>query len=149
MDHNNIAARAAADDPNTGAMAFDWFEFARSNASTLLWTEDWFPDADSHRWSYYLARLRSAAAVSPNPEVSFSGYIVPRSSGQFHGGLLQRILTMASSGSKLVKYFTWGPEYIFPVRKEKLHHFSYVYISLEMHSIRLLSCRQRNRPTFV
>lgn len=126
--YGHIGTRAAAstvDDPNTGALSFDWFEFARSNASTLLWTEDWFPDSDAHRWSYYLARLRSAAALSPNPATSFSGYIVPRSSGQFHGGLLQRVLTMASSGSKLVKYFTWGPEYIFPVRNETLHHFTY------------------------
>ena len=72
--------------------------------------QDWFTDADSHRWSYYAARLRSAAAVSPNPNTSFGGYIVPRSSGQYEGGLLQRILLMVGSGSKVLKYFTWGPE---------------------------------------
>eukprot|EP01045_Picozoa_sp_COSAG04_P014118 COSAG04_NODE_1040_length_8590_cov_8.212974_10_plen_84_part_00 len=76
--------------------------------------QDWFTDADSHRWSYYAARLRSAAAVSPNPKTSFGGYIVPRSSGQYEGGLLQRILLMVGSGSKVLKYFTWGPEYVFP-----------------------------------
>jgi hypothetical protein len=101
-------------DPNAAAMSFDWHEFARANASNLIWTEDWFADKDSNRWSYYAARLRSAAAVSPNPSTTFGGYIVPRSSGQYHGGLLQRALTLIGSGSKVLKYFTWGPEYVFP-----------------------------------
>ena len=64
---------------------------------SMLWTEDWMPDSASHRWSYYSARMRSAIALSNYSEgMSFSGYIVTRSSGGQEGGLLQRPLTMVT-----------------------------------------------------
>ena len=74
---------------------------------SMLWTEDWMPDSASHRWSYYSARMRSAIALSNYSEgMSFSGYIVTRSSGGQEGGLLQRPLTMVGSGAKAVRYCT-------------------------------------------
>ena len=84
---------------------------ARISLRPFLCGQDWFADADSSRWSYYAARLRGAAALSPNAKTGWGGYIVPRSSGQFDGGLLQRALTLVGSGSKLLKYFTFGPEF--------------------------------------
>ena len=85
----------------------DWFEWARMKGGSMLWTEDWMPDSASHRWSYYSARMRSAIALSNHSEgMSFSGYIVTRSSGGQEGGLLQRPLTMVGSGAKAVRYCT-------------------------------------------
>ena len=100
----------------TAAMSYDWFEWARMKGGSMLWTEDWMPDSASHRWSYYSARMRSAIALSnrTGPEQEFAGYIVVGSSGQQEGGLLQRPLTMVGSGSKLVRYYNTGPEYMFP-----------------------------------
>lgn len=45
--------------------------------------------------------MRSAIALSNHSdEMSFSGYIVTRSSGEQEGGLLQRPITMVGSGAK-------------------------------------------------
>jgi hypothetical protein len=100
----------------TAAMSYDWFEWARMKSGSMLWTEDWMPDASSHRWSYYSARMRSAIALSnrTGPEQEFAGYTVVGSSGAQAGGLLQRPLTMVGSGAKLVRYYNTGPEYMFP-----------------------------------
>jgi hypothetical protein len=100
---------------DTGSMSYDWFEWARIKGGSMLWTEDWMPDSASHRWSYYSARMRSAIALSNHSaEMSFSGYIVTRSSGEQAGGLLQRPITMVGSGAKAVRYYNFGPEYMFP-----------------------------------
>jgi hypothetical protein len=72
------------------------------------------PDADSHRWGYYSARMRSAIALSNHSGLEFSGYIVVGSSGGQDGGLLQRAVGLAGMGSKLIRYYNFGPEYMFP-----------------------------------
>lgn len=72
------------------------------------------PDADSHRWGYYAARMRSSIALSKHPGLEFSGYIVAGSSGALEGGLLQRTITLAGMGSKLIRYYNFGPSYMFP-----------------------------------
>jgi hypothetical protein len=60
-----------------GQMSYDWFEWARMKGGTMLWTEDWMKAGDTHRWSYYAARMRSAIALSNySAEMEFSGYIV-------------------------------------------------------------------------
>ena len=44
---------------------------------TMLWTEDWFADGKAYQWSYYCAKLRSAAA---RQNLQFGGYVIPRTS---------------------------------------------------------------------
>lgn len=97
--------------PDAAMGGHDWFEFARLRGGTLLWTEDWFPDSQAYQWSFYCARLRSAAEKGG---VSFGGYIVPRSSGDREEGLLQRVLCLAGNGGKAIFYYVFGPEYNFP-----------------------------------
>ena len=56
-------------------------------------------DAQAPRWSYYAGLMRSAVTLG-NRGGDFSGYIVPRSSGQRPGGMLQRIVSMVAGGAK-------------------------------------------------
>ncbi len=90
----------------------DWFEFGRMRGATLLWVEDWFPDSMAPQWSFYCSKLRCAAAKGG---VQFGGYIIPRCAGDRPDGILQKILCVAGSGGKAIEYFTFGPEYNFPV----------------------------------
>ena len=95
---------------------FDWFDLARRASVGAIWTEDWMPDGDDFRWSYYASMMRSAVALTPKRRSpnEFSGYIVPRSSGQRQAGTLQRIVSLVANGAKGLKYFIFGPEYRFP-----------------------------------
>jgi hypothetical protein len=88
----------------------------RARGATFLWTEDWFSDAQAAQWSYYLSRLRSAASLAPSGDVSYGAYVVPRSSGDPSrpDGIVKKVLSVVASGAKAVKYFTFGPEYMFP-----------------------------------
>lgn len=89
----------------------DWLEFGRLRGGTMLWTEDWFGDDSAPQWSFYCAKLRSAAAKSGG---QFGGYVIPRVAGSRADGILQKILTIIGSGGKRVGYFTFGPDYAFP-----------------------------------
>eukprot|EP00041_Stephanoeca_diplocostata_P025183 m.654009 g.654009 ORF g.654009 m.654009 type:complete len:649 (-) comp22691_c2_seq59:321-2267(-) len=119
-----------------GWMSFDWFEWARMRGANLLWTEDWFSDEDAHRWSYYASKLRSAISLAAGDDGSmeFGGYIVPRTSGSSPGGMLKRILTLVGSGSKSLKYFTFGPEYTFPTNcySEKVEDAPTVFQEMQL-----------------
>lgn len=110
---NNAAKKS--DDPavkNNAAMGgHDWLEFGRMRGSTMLWTEDWFGDQMAAQWSFYAAKLRSAAVKG---NVEFGGYVIPRTAGQREDGIVQKIITIAGSGGKGIKYFVFGPEYNFP-----------------------------------
>jgi hypothetical protein len=88
----------------------DWFEFGRMRGGTMLWTEDWFGDGQAYQWSFYMAKLASAARKSG---VQFGGYIVPRTSNTADG-MLQKVLSIVGNGGKAIKYFVFGPEYNFP-----------------------------------
>ena len=70
-----------------------------------------FPDRLANRWSYFAARMRSATvlAAQSNGSSEFSGYVVPRSSGQQAGGLLRRTIALVGSGAKALRYFKFGP----------------------------------------
>lgn len=102
----------------TAQMSYDWFEWARMKGGSMLWTEDWMPSRSSHRWSYYAARMRSAVTLANTTgKTEFSGYIVVGSAAgrsPMAGALLQRPLTLVGSGSKLVRYYNFGPDYMFP-----------------------------------
>ena len=89
----------------------DWFEFGRLRGGTMLWTEDWFPDAMAPQWSFYCAKLRCAAEKGG---VTFGAYAIPRTAGDRADGILQKILCVVGSGGKAIKYFVFGPEYNFP-----------------------------------
>ncbi|MBF0532953.1 MAG: putative Ig domain-containing protein [Candidatus Omnitrophica bacterium] len=97
--------------PDRAMGSHDWFEFGRMRGATTLWTEDWFGDGSAFVWSYRAAKLRSSSQKSGG---TFGGYIVPRSAGGRENGILQKILTLAGSGAKMIEYFVFGPEYVFP-----------------------------------
>jgi hypothetical protein len=86
----------------------------RSWLLDLLFMQDWFNDAQAPQWSYYLSRLRSASRLASGGGVSYGGYVVPRDSGQSADGLLLKVLSVIGSGAKALKYFLFGPEYLFP-----------------------------------
>lgn len=89
----------------------DWLEFGRLRGGTMIWTEDWFSDAQAYQWSLYAAHMRSAAALGG---VEFGAYVIPRTAGDIEEGVLQKILCVVGSGGKGIKYFVFGPEYNFP-----------------------------------
>ena len=97
--------------PDAAMGGHDWFEFARMRGGTMLWTEDWFSDAQAYQWSFYCSKMRSAAEKSG---IQFGGYVIPRTAGDRKDGILQKILCVAGSGGKAIKYFVFGPEYNFP-----------------------------------
>jgi hypothetical protein len=106
-----VANNTAKQDPDAAMGAHDWFEFGKLRGCTMLWTEDWFPDSMVYQWSFYCSKLRCAAAKGG---VQFGGYIMPRTVGDREDGLLQRVLCIAGSGGKAIKYYVFGPEYNFP-----------------------------------
>ncbi len=105
------ANNGAKHDPDAGMGSHDWFEFAKLRGTTMLWTEDWFSDAEAYQWSFYCARMRSAAERGG---IEFGGYVVPRTAGDRKDGILQKILSVAGHGGKAIEYFVFGPEYAFP-----------------------------------
>lgn len=106
-----VANNADKGSPDAAMGGHDWFEFGRLRGGTMLWTEDWFPDAMAPQWSFYCAKLRCAAERGG---VTFGAYIIPRTAGDRPDGILQKILCVAGSGGKAIKYFVFGPEYNFP-----------------------------------
>jgi hypothetical protein len=97
--------------PDAAMGGHDWLEFGRLRGGTMLWTEDWFSDAQAYQWSFYCAKLRSAARKGG---VQFGGYVIPRTAGDREQGIVQKILCVVGSGGKAIKYFVFGPEYNFP-----------------------------------
>ena len=106
-----VANNGAKDSPDAAMGGHDWLEFGRMRGGTMLWTEDWFGDEQAWQWSFYCAKLRSAAALG---DVEFGGYVIPRTAGSRDDGIVQKIITIAGSGGKAIKYFVFGPEYNFP-----------------------------------
>ena len=97
--------------PDAAMGGHDWLEYGRMRGTTMMWTEDWFSDAQAWQWSFYCAKLRCAAEKGG---VQFGGYVIPRAAGDRADGILQKILTITGSGGKAIKYFIFGPEYTFP-----------------------------------
>jgi hypothetical protein len=97
--------------PDVAMGGHDWLEYGRLRGTTMMWTEDWFSDANAWQWSFYCAKLRCAAEKGG---VQFGGYVIPRTAGDRPDGVLQKILTIIGSGGKGLKYFIFGPEYTFP-----------------------------------
>ena len=97
--------------PDAAMGGHDWMEFGRLRGCTMLWTEDWFSDAQAYQWSFYCAKLRCAARKGG---VRFGGYVIPRTAGDRKDGILQKVLCVLGSGGKAIKYFVFGPEYNFP-----------------------------------
>ncbi len=106
-----VANNGAKTDPDAAMGGHDWLEFGRMRGSTMLWTEDWFGDQQAYQWSYYAARMRAGARLGG---IRFGGYVIPRTAGSRENGILQKILTLIGSGGKGLKYFVFGPEYVFP-----------------------------------
>lgn len=106
-----VANNAEKNNPDAAMGGHDWLEFGRMRGGTMLWTEDWFGDNLAYQWSYYCARLRSAAQKGG---VEFGGYIIPRTAGQRPDGILQKNLAIVGHGGKTIKNFVFGPEYNFP-----------------------------------
>lgn len=106
-----VANNPNRNSPDAAMGGHDWFEFARMRGSTMLWTEDWFGDYMAYQWSYYCARLNSAARLGG---IEFGGYIVPRTAGDQEDGIIQKIVSLIGHGAKGLQYFVFGPEYLFP-----------------------------------
>jgi len=106
-----VANNPDKQNPDAAMGGHDWFEFGRVRGSTALWTEDWFDDSQAYQWSFYGAKLASAARKSG---VRFGGYIVPRTAGSRSDGMVQRLLALVGHGAKVIEYYTFGPEYNFP-----------------------------------
>ena len=106
-----VANNGEKESPDAAMGGHDWLEFGRMRGGTMLWTEDWFSDAQAPQWSWYAARLREGARQGG---VSFGGYVIPRTAGDRTEGILQKILTLVGCGGKAIKYFVFGPEYNFP-----------------------------------
>jgi hypothetical protein len=105
------ANNGAKHDPDAGMGTHDWFEYAKMRGTTMLWTEDWFSDAEAYQWSFFCSKMRSAAERGG---IAFGGYVVPRTAGDRKDGILQKILSVVGHGGKAVEYFVFGPEYAFP-----------------------------------
>ncbi len=97
--------------PDAAMGGHDWLEFGRLRGGTRRWTEDGFADSQAYQWSFYCAKLRSAARKGG---VQFGGYVIPRTAGDREQGIVQKILCVVGSGGKAIKYFVFGPEYNFP-----------------------------------
>ncbi len=106
-----VGNNSAKNDPNAAMGQHDWLEFGRERGTTCITTEDWFGDDDDGNWSFYAARLRSAAELGG---VGFGALVVPRVSGQKPMGMSQKVLSLVGNGAKTIKFFTFGPEYNFP-----------------------------------
>ena len=106
-----VANNADKQNADAAMGGHDWLEFGRLRGGTMLWTEDWFGDGRAYQWSFYCAKLRSAAAKGG---VEFGGYVIPRTAGDRKDGIVQKVLSIVGSGGKAVKYFVFGPEYNFP-----------------------------------
>lgn len=65
-----------------------------------LWDTCRFSDDIAYHWSFFMSKLRSAAQDSPFAEdINFAGYTVPRTSGSYEGGMLQRMLAQVGGGA--------------------------------------------------
>ncbi len=106
-----VANNADKTSPDAAMGGHDWLEFGRLRGGTMLWTEDWFGDARAYQWSFYCSKLRCAAQKG---NVEFGAYVIPRTAGDREDGIVQKILCVAGSGGKAIKYFVFGPEYNFP-----------------------------------
>ncbi len=98
-------------DPNAAMGTHDWLEFGRERGATAMATEDWFGDSIAALWSFYAARMRSASDLSGT---GFGALIIPRCSGDVRNGMAQKLLALVGNGAKTVKFFTFGPDFMFP-----------------------------------
>jgi hypothetical protein len=106
-----VANNPDKQNPDAAMGGHDWLEFGRMRGGTMLWTEDWFSASQAYQWSFYAAKLASAARKGG---VQFGGYVIPRTSGTRDDGLMQKVLSVIGNGGKAIKYFVFGPEYSFP-----------------------------------
>ena len=93
---------------DSATMHHDWIEFGRLRGANVLWTEDWY--ASGWQWPYWCAKLSAGARKGG---IRYGGYVVPRSYGD-NNAIIQSILSLVGNGGKVLQYFIFGPEYIFP-----------------------------------
>jgi hypothetical protein len=106
-----VANNADKQSPDAAMGGHDWFEFGKMRGGTVLWTEDWFGDDKAYQWSFYAAKMRSAAYAQ---NLTFGGYPVARATGDRPDGFLQKVMCLVGHGGKSIKSFVFGPEYNFP-----------------------------------
>lgn len=95
---------------DTGMGSFDWFYSGRSSAHTLF-SEDWTLDFDLHEWIFRAQNLRSAASLG---DQVFGSYVIAGMSAEIPDALSMRTLSLVGRGAKLIDYFAFGPEGLFP-----------------------------------
>ncbi|HVF10448.1 MAG TPA: beta-galactosidase trimerization domain-containing protein, partial [Abditibacteriaceae bacterium] len=97
--------------PESGVGGQDWFEYSRLRGGSLLWTEDWFDDANAPYWSYAAARLSAASSKGAG---QFGAYIMGYTSGQFPGAYAKKAMALIGHGAKHLSYYCFGPAYANP-----------------------------------
>ncbi len=96
--------------PETAGGSFDWFYSGRHSSHTLF-SEDWFTDSAAGDWTYRASMLQSAALLG---DEAFGAYVIAGLSGEVRDGMSYRLLSLFGRGAKLVSFFTFGPEAMFP-----------------------------------
>lgn len=99
-----------ATSPDASLGSHDWLEFGRLRGGTAMWTEDWIFNYTAYQWSFYAAKLRSAAEKSG---VGFGGYLIGATCTDLDHGLLRKALSIVGNGGKAIRYYEFGPEYNF------------------------------------
>jgi hypothetical protein len=102
--------KKVGNNPDTGpdaAMGMpDWFDLGRRRAATCFWTEDWFIDQDSPRWSVYADLMRCAARAGG---ISMGAYVVGRTTGNAPDGASYKVLALAGRGVRTFDFYIFGP----------------------------------------
>ncbi len=95
---------------DTGMGSFDWFYSGRTGAHTLF-SEDWTLDFDLHEWIFRAQNLRSAASLG---DQVFGSYVIAGLSAEIPDAVSMRALGLVGRGAKLLDYFSFGPDGLFP-----------------------------------
>lgn len=95
---------------DTGMGSFDWFYSGRTSAHTLF-SEDWTLDFDLHEWIFRAQNLRSAASLG---DQVFGSYVIAGMSAEIPDAVSMRALSLVGRGAKLLDYFSFGPDGLFP-----------------------------------
>lgn len=97
-------------DDDSAFGSFDWFTSGRTGAHTL-WSEDWFTDSMAQQWAVLGDLLRSASMLG---DEEFGGYVIGDTTGTIPTGAKYKMMTLLAHGGKILDFFTWGPDPLFP-----------------------------------
>jgi hypothetical protein len=104
--------------PDAAMGGFDWVNSGRNRAVNTLFTEDWFTDQLSFKWSLYSSLMRSGANACNDrrkegdpPPIGFGAYVIGSYCTE---DVTRRVLSLFGNGGKTMFFYIFGPEYMFP-----------------------------------